>query len=93
MPTKLHPRSIPYVFLGYMPSTKGYRCLDPTTGKVYVCRHVFQEYSFPFSTFSSVSKPSSKQLHTFFWPLSSLGPVLASPAMFEPIPEPFAYVS
>ena len=38
------------VFLGYSETYKGYRCLYPPTGRVYLSRHVlFDEASFPFS--------------------------------------------
>ncbi|XP_031505644.2 retrovirus-related Pol polyprotein from transposon TNT 1-94 isoform X1 [Nymphaea colorata] len=37
---KLDPRSIKGVFVGYSPTQKGYKCLDPTTGRVYVTKDV-----------------------------------------------------
>lgn len=46
---KLSSRSIECVFLGYSPQHRGYRCLDPNTGRLYVSRHViFNENSFPY---------------------------------------------
>lgn len=46
---KLEFRSIKYVFLDYSVNHKGYRCLDPNTGCVYISRHVvFDEHIFPF---------------------------------------------
>ncbi|KAI3797236.1 hypothetical protein L1987_32491 [Smallanthus sonchifolius] len=49
-PHKLHPRSIRCIFLGYPSNFRGYRCLDPHTGKVHLSRHVtFDEESFPFT--------------------------------------------
>ncbi|CAL9239925.1 unnamed protein product [Arabidopsis halleri] len=48
---KFDPRSLLCVFLGYNEKYKGYRCLYPPTGKVYICRHVlFDESRFPFQT-------------------------------------------
>ncbi|KAJ0775601.1 putative RNA-directed DNA polymerase [Helianthus annuus] len=49
-PHKLHHRSMRCIFLGYPPDFRGYRCLDPTTGKVHISRHVtFDESVFPFT--------------------------------------------
>lgn len=46
---KLEPRSLQRVFIGYSPQHKGYICLYPLTGKVYISRHVvFDEECFPF---------------------------------------------
>lgn len=46
---KFEPRSIKCVFLGYNAQYKGYRCLYPPTGKVYITRHaLFSEEEFPF---------------------------------------------
>lgn len=46
---KFDPRSLQCVFLGYNPQYKGYRCLYPPTGRVYISRHVvFDENLFPF---------------------------------------------
>ena len=48
---KFDPRSLQCVFLGYNSQYKGYRCLYPPTGKVYISRHVlFGEDDFPFKT-------------------------------------------
>ena len=47
---KFEPRSLQCVFLGYHPQYKGYRCLYPPTGRVYISRHViFDENCFPFT--------------------------------------------
>jgi transposase InsO family protein len=49
-PHKLAFRSTKCVFLGYSSSQKGYQCLDLTTNRVYVSRHVvFDESQFPAS--------------------------------------------
>lgn len=47
---KFSYRSRPCVFLGYSPSHLGYWCLEPSTNRVYVARHVtFDEFSFLFT--------------------------------------------
>jgi hypothetical protein len=44
---KLQPRSTPCIFLGYPAFSKGYICLDPTTPRLYISRHVvFNETEF-----------------------------------------------
>ncbi|KAM0020291.1 putative RNA-directed DNA polymerase [Helianthus debilis subsp. tardiflorus] len=49
-PHKLAPRSMPCVFLGYPADHRGYRCLERSTGKIILSRHVtFNEHVFPFS--------------------------------------------
>lgn len=67
-PNKLTPKSTHYIFLGYCPATKGFRCLDPISSKVYTSRHVkFIEHHFPYSTLvSQHSSPSTNTLPTSF---------------------------
>ena len=46
---KLASRSKPCVFLGYLDHHKGYFCLDLSTNRIIISRHVtFDEASFPF---------------------------------------------
>ena len=46
---KFDPRSLQCIFLGYHSQYKGYRCLYPPTGRIYISRHViFDEDVFPF---------------------------------------------
>jgi hypothetical protein len=55
---KLSFRSKECVFLGYSSLHKGYKCLDPDSGRVYISRDVtFDENIFPFSKLTS--QPSS----------------------------------
>ena len=47
---KLAPHSSACVFIGYPSSQKGYRCLDLSTRRVIISRHVmFDETNFPFA--------------------------------------------
>jgi len=47
---KLAPRSTLCVFLGYSTHHKGYRCLDLSSNRVIISRHViFDETAFPFA--------------------------------------------
>ena len=64
--TKLEPRSKPCVFLGYSLTQSAYYCLDPSTSKIYVSRHVkFVESVFPFSHLSTLSScPQSDSIAT-----------------------------
>lgn len=48
---KFDPKSLQCVFIGYNEKYKGYRCLFPPTGRVYISRHViFDETIFLFTT-------------------------------------------
>uniref|UniRef100_A0A2N9I4N5 Uncharacterized protein n=1 Tax=Fagus sylvatica TaxID=28930 RepID=A0A2N9I4N5_FAGSY len=50
---KLDFRSKRCIFLGYNLNHKGYRCLDPTTNRIYIARNViFDESVFPFASLS-----------------------------------------
>ncbi|GKB00615.1 putative RNA-directed DNA polymerase [Tanacetum coccineum] len=49
------------VFLGYSPSHHGYRCLDISTERLYIARHVrFNEAQFPFDIPNTTSSPLLK---------------------------------
>ena len=65
---KLDPRSHKCIFLGYKEKFKGYRCLLPTTGIVYITRHViFDETSFPFADSYSHLHPATKSTLLKAW--------------------------
>ncbi|GJT56482.1 gag/pol polyprotein [Tanacetum coccineum] len=54
-------RSTPCVFLGYIPSHHGYRCLDISIERLYSARHVrFNKAQFPFDIPKTTSPPPSK---------------------------------
>lgn len=53
-PKKLAFRSLQCVFLGYSSMHKGFRCLDPSIGRVYILQDVvFDESVFPFASLHS----------------------------------------
>jgi hypothetical protein len=57
---KLAPRSTACVFMGYPSSHKGYRCLDISTRKIIISRHVvFDESTFAFASASPIPPASS----------------------------------
>jgi len=71
---KLEPQSKQCVFIGYASNYKGYRCLNPTTGRVYISRHVlFHEDVFLYLILQS---PQSQNHNT-------------SPLQLITVPNPF----
>nr|GEU78810.1 retrovirus-related Pol polyprotein from transposon TNT 1-94 [Tanacetum cinerariifolium] len=53
--------SLKCIFLGYNPSHHGYRCLDISTVRLYIARHVrFNKAQFPFDISKITSPPPSK---------------------------------
>ncbi|CAH9063661.1 unnamed protein product [Cuscuta epithymum] len=76
---KLSPRSICCVFIGYAPGYKGYRCLDPLTGRVYISRDVqFHEHNFPYPHL--VRCPPTMSPLSTSWPITCIrSPQLSSP--------------
>jgi hypothetical protein len=67
---KLSPRSAICAFLGYSPVYKGYKCLNLSTNKIIISRHVlfFYEFSFPFKQATPTSSlfsdyPVQSSLH------------------------------
>ncbi|PKU60283.1 Retrovirus-related Pol polyprotein from transposon TNT 1-94 [Dendrobium catenatum] len=70
---KLSPLSSPCVFIGYASVQKGYRCLDPTTNRIYTsCNVVFNEAVFPYQNRTSHTTAASN-------PTSHLPPLLLVP--------------
>jgi transposase InsO family protein len=59
--TKLQPKSVPCIFLGYPFTSKGYVCFDPSSHRFYTSRHVlFNETIFPGLSTSQQSNSSSQ---------------------------------
>uniref|UniRef100_A0A2N9HH13 Integrase catalytic domain-containing protein n=1 Tax=Fagus sylvatica TaxID=28930 RepID=A0A2N9HH13_FAGSY len=59
--TKLQPKSVPCIFLGYPFTSKGYVCFDPSSHRFYTSRHVlFNETIFPGLSTSQQSTSSSQ---------------------------------
>lgn len=60
---KLQFRSTRCVFLGYSNMHKRFKCLDPTSGRIYISRDVtFDESIFPYSSLSTTTTYSPESL-------------------------------
>ena len=58
-PHKLALRATPCIFLGYPAYHRGYRCLDLSSNKIILSRHVtFDEQQFPYSSLTPTNSPS-----------------------------------
>lgn len=98
---KLSARSVQCVFLGYAFGYKGYRCLDPLTGRIYVSRHVrFHEDLYPFQLISRTRSSDATipipHLDTPLLPRSSLGyshPLPSSTTLASPVDPPSTYTN
>ena len=88
--SKLDGKSKECVFLDYSLQHKGYRCLDPLTGRVYISRHVlFNETSFPFSQVRTPQVSPSTDSHSsiidLHFPISSFSHSPVTPSL-SPVP-------
>lgn len=84
---KLVNRSTPCVFLGYSLTQSAYICLQPSSGRIYISRHVkFDEKAFPFRCRSD--KPPETEPPSI--PLTSAPPVavVLMPSSLALLPPP-----
>nr|GEZ18788.1 ribonuclease H-like domain-containing protein [Tanacetum cinerariifolium] len=78
---KLEPRATPFLFLGHASNHRGYRCLDLTTNKIIISRHVtFDETVFPYGSTPSTMVPS----YTFL-DEPDINPPFISVSTFQPL--------
>ncbi|KAJ0550750.1 putative RNA-directed DNA polymerase [Helianthus annuus] len=82
---KLEPRSLPCVFIGYSSQYKGYRCLDPSTSRIFITRHArFNESLLPFKGSSTSTDIQQLELTTFLEDISP--PIISSDQQPKPAP-------
>ncbi|XP_073357811.1 uncharacterized protein [Aegilops tauschii subsp. strangulata] len=82
-PHKLAPQSLPCIFLGYLPNTKGYQCYDP------VSHRVPSPSASPAARFAPTSTSGEPPNRTLGSALSAL-PALAAPVAAAPAVAPVA---
>ncbi|GJZ84740.1 ribonuclease H-like domain-containing protein, partial [Tanacetum coccineum] len=80
---KLQLRSTRCIFLSYPANHRGYRCLDMSTNKIIISRHVrFDEDVFLFGT----ERPSTPPTYDFIFPIAASQPTVAPPPTQPVIP-------
>jgi len=80
---KLDYHSTPCVFLGYSSCHLGYRCLDLSSDRIYISRHVrFHEKSFPF--IESTHVPATTNSNPQPTPISYLPALTSFPSSNPP---------
>ena len=67
---KLDPRAIKCVFLGFSPTQKGYKCFDPSSGKMFVSMDVTFFENKPF--FDKTPLQGESELEDQFWDSNSV---------------------
>ena len=90
---KFDPKSLQCVFVGYSSMHKGYRCLFPPTGKVYITRHaIFDEELYPFREQYKQLVPRYDTSLLKAWQLmtKSMGEEVEVPRMSQVFPAPQA---
>ncbi|WOH16446.1 hypothetical protein DCAR_0935999 [Daucus carota subsp. sativus] len=82
---KLHPRSKGCIFLGYSNPHNAYLCLDHTSSKVYVTRHVLlYETIFPFRNINTLGSNSTQTSFSLWNPVHLPNPTPPSSHSLPP---------
>lgn len=86
-PSKLPPRSLSCVFIGYSGVHKGHLCFHPPTSRVYVSRHVvFEESIFPYlAEYKNITVASNLPTTTSSHQFQSPPPQPIGPMPVEPL--------
>ena len=62
--TKLDPKSLKCIFVGYSPTQKGYKCYSPTKRRFYISKDVTFLETHPFY---SKNKVGEESVSNYFW--------------------------
>lgn len=86
-PHKLAQRTSPCIFLGYPTNHHGYQCLDLSSRKIIISRHViFDETIFPFKSV----KPNEAPSYDFLDVTSTPSPIFTTTSHFSTQTNPSA---
>lgn len=93
--SKLEPRFVKCVFIGYSSSQKGYKCFDPSSSRLFVSHDVTFSENEPFYPTPSTQRESWSEFQSFFEysPVPSIDltppkPAFVPDSFFEPVSVP-----